>query len=182
MAEDAHVSTGRLPAPERVQAWLGEGPARFAGATSGEVSRVYPALAEMPPHLFGICVVSTAGRVHAAGDAEREFTIMSVSKPFVFALACERLGPGVMRDRVGVNGTGLPFNSLAAVESSPDGRTNPMVNAGAIATTSLLGWDDIRAGFGRLAGRELPIDDAVYASAAATNHRSQGIVRLLQDR
>jgi glutaminase len=183
MAEDTHVSTGRLPAPERVQAWLDEAHARFAGDTSGEVSRVYPALAEMPPHLFGICVVSTAGRVHAAGDAEREFTIMSVSKPFVFALACERLGPGVMRDRVGVNGTGLPFNSLAAVESSPDGRTNPMVNAGAIATTSLLGdWSAIHDGLSRFAGRELPFDDAVYASASATNHRNQGIARLLQDR
>src|SRR3954447_2462916 len=182
MAEDAHVSTGRLPAPERVQTWVEDAHDRLATHASGAGSPVYPALAEVPAALFGICVVSSGGRTYAAGDADREFTIMSVSKPFVFALACERLGPAAVRDRVGVNGTGLPFNSLAAVESSPDGRTNPMVNAGAIATTSLLGWDEIRAGFGRFAGRELPFDDAVYASAAATNHRSQGIARLLQDR
>jgi glutaminase len=182
MAADAHVSTGRLPAPERVQAWVEDAHARFAADASGEVSRVYPALAKVPADLFGICVVSTGGRAYAAGDADREFTIMSVSKPFVFALACDQLGPAALRDRVGVNGTGLPFNSLAAVESSADGRTNPMVNAGAIATTSLLGWDEIRAGLARFAGRELAFDEAVYASASATNHRNQGIARLLQDR
>jgi glutaminase len=182
MAADAHVSTGRLPAPERVQAWVDEAHARFAADATGEVSRVYPALAEMPADLFGICVVSTGGRAFAAGDADREFTIMSVSKPFVFALACERLGPAELRDRVGVNGTGRSFNSVAAVESSPDGRTNPMVNAGAIATTSLLGWDEIRDGLARFAGRGLPFDAGVYASASATNHRNQALARLLQDR
>src|SRR4051794_5142979 len=166
MAADAHVSTGRLPAPEQVQAWVEDAHARCAADTSGEVSRVYPALAEMPADEFGVCVVSTGGRAVAAGDADREFTIMSVSKPFVFARVCERLGPAALRDRVGVNGTGLPFNSLAAVESSPDGRTNPMVNAGAIATASLLGWEEIRDGLNRFAGRALAFDDAVYASAS----------------
>jgi glutaminase len=123
--------------------------------------------------LFGICVVSTAGQAYTAGDADRAFTIMSVSKPFVFALACERLGPAALRDRVGVNGTGLPFNSLAAVEASPDGRTNPMVSSGAIATTGLVGdWAAIHDGLSRFAGRPLLFDEAVHASAAATNHRS----------
>jgi glutaminase len=182
IAADAHVSTGRLPSAEEVQAWVDEAHTRFAADSSGEVSRIYPALAEMSPDAFGICVVGTGGDVYAAGDAGREFTIMSVSKPFVFALACERLGPAALRDRVGVNGTGRPFNSLAAVESSPDGRTNPMVNAGATATTSLLGWDEIRDGLARFAGRALPFDDAVYASASATNHRNQALARLLQDR
>jgi glutaminase len=182
MAAGAHVSTGRLPAPEQVQAWVEDAHARFAADRTGEVSRVYPALAETPADLFGICVVSTGGQAFAAGDADHEFTIMSVSKPFVFALACERLGPVALRERVGVNGTGQPFNSLAAVESSPDGRTNPMVNAGAIATTSLLGWQEIRDGLARFAGRALPFDDAVYASASATNHRNQALARLLQAR
>jgi hypothetical protein len=79
---------------------------------------------------------------------------MSVSKPFVFALVCEQLGPDAVRDRVGVNGTGLPFNSLAAVERSDDGRTNPMVNSGAIATTSLApGWEAHRGGLRGRPGR-----------------------------
>jgi glutaminase len=183
MAADAHVSTGQLPSAEAVQAWIDEAHARFAANAEGEVSRVYPALARMPADLFGICVVGTAGRAFAAGDAEREFTIMSVSKPFAFALLCDRLGPDELRRRVGVNGTGLPFNSLAAVESSPDGRTNPMVNAGAIATTSLApGWEFLREGLSRFAGRELALDEEVYASASATNARNQSIARLLEDR
>jgi glutaminase len=183
MAMDAHVSTGRLPAPEIVQAWIDEAHARYATNAEGAVSTVYPALAQAPPELFGVCVVGTSGRAFTAGDADREFTIMSVSKPFVFALVCEQLGPDAVRDRIGVNGTGLPFNSVAAVERSADGRTNPMVNSGAIATTSLAGgWDALRDGLSRFAGRELGFDDEVYASASATNARNQGIARLLQDR
>jgi glutaminase len=147
----------------------------------GDVSRVYPALAEVPPELFGICVVGTNGGVYAAGDADHEFTIMSVSKPFVFALVCAQLGPDEIRSRVGVNATGMPFNSLSAVERSEDGRTNPMVNAGAIATTSLApDWQFLHEALSRFAGRELPFDDAVYASASQTNARNQAIARLLQ--
>ena len=164
-----------------MQAWVDEAYERYRSNTDGEVSRVYPALAVVPPELFGICVVGTSGRAYSAGDADREFTIMSVSKPFVFALVCERLGADELRDRVGVNGTGLPFNSLEAVERSADGRTNPMVNAGAIATTSLApGWDFLRDGLSRFAGRELAFDDDVYASAMATNARNQRIARLLE--
>jgi glutaminase len=183
MAADAHVSTGRLPPAEAVQAWVDEAHARFHADVEGDVSQVYPALAEMPADLFGICVVGTGGRTFSAGDAEHDFTIMSVSKPFVFALLCDRLGPDELRRRVGANATGLPFNSLAAVESSPDGRTNPMVNAGAIATTSLApGWEFLHEGLSRFAGRELTLDEDVYASASATNAHNQGIARLLQDR
>ena len=112
--------------------------ARFKSNTDGENSQVYPALARVPSELFGVCVVGTSGNVYAAGDTEHEFSIMSVSKPFVFALVCEPIGAEPAREKLGANATGLPFNSLAAVERSADGRTNPMVNAGAIATTSLV--------------------------------------------
>ena len=54
---------------------------------------MYPALARVPSKLFGICVAGTSGSVYGAGDADFEFTLMSVSKPFVFALVCEALGP-----------------------------------------------------------------------------------------
>jgi glutaminase len=183
MASDAYVSTGRLPPAESVQAWIDEAHERYRTNADGAVSAVYPALAQASPKHFGICVVGTSGRAFTAGDADREFTMMSVSKPFVFALVCEQLGPDDVRDRVGVNGTGLPFNSIAAVERSADGRTNPMVNSGAIATTSLApDWDFLHRGLSRFAGRDLAFDDAVYASASATNARNQGIARLLQDR
>jgi glutaminase len=111
---------------------------RFASVELGQNSQVYPALARVPRELFGVCVVGVNGGVVSVGDAEHEFTIMSVSKPFLFALICDLIGATGARERLGVNATGYAFNSLAGIERSPDGRTNPMVNAGAIATTSLV--------------------------------------------
>ena len=182
-----YVSTGHLPSPERVKALVDEAHARYKLDTDGENSQVYPALARVPRELFGICVVGTNGNVHAVGDADYEFSIMSVSKPFVFALVCQEMGAENAREKLGANATGMPFNSLGAVERSPDGRTNPMVNAGAIATTSLVPgatvdakWGFIHDGLSRFAGRKLPLNEEVYASASETNHRNQGIARLLQ--
>jgi glutaminase len=159
----------------------------YRSVTEGKNSEVYPALARVPSDLFGVCVVGTSGHVYAVGDAEHEFTIMSVSKPFVFALVCEAIGHEEARRRLGVNATGLAFNSLGAIEQSGDGRTNPMVNSGAIAATSLVPgatlqakWQFIHEGLSRFAGRTLPLNEEVYASATATNFRNQSIARLLQ--
>ena len=186
-AAASYVSTGHLPSPERVKALVDEAHARYKLDTDGENSQVYPALARVPRELFGICVVGTNGNVHAVGDADYEFSIMSVSKPFVFALVCQEMGAEEAREKLGANATGMPFNSLGAVERSTDGRTNPMVNAGAIATTSLVPgatvdakWRFIHDGLSRFAGRKLPLNEEVYASASETNHRNQGIARLLQ--
>ena len=182
-----YVSTGHLPSPERVQELVAEAYERFKSNTEGENSQVYPALARVPRDLFGICVVGTPGNVFAAGDTEHEFSIMSVSKPFLFALVCQEMGAEQAREKLGANATGLAFNSLAAVERSPDGRTNPMVNAGAIATTSLVPgvdkdakWKVIHDGLSRFAGRKLPLNEEVYASASDTNFRNRSIARLLQ--
>jgi len=182
-----YVSTGHLPPPESVQDLVAEAYERFKSNTEGANSTVYPALARVPSGLFGICVVGTSGAVHPIGDFEHEFTIMSVSKPFVFALVCEALGVEEVRQKVGVNATGLAFNSLEGIERNPDGRTNPMVNSGAIATTSLVPgatledkWRFIHDGLSRFAGRTLPLSDEVYASASETNFRNQSIARLLQ--
>jgi glutaminase len=125
--------------------------------------------------------------VYAVGDTQNEFTIMSVSKPFVFALVCQELGANQARAKLGVNATGMPFDSLAAVKQGADGRTNPMVNPGAIATTSLVPgttfdarWQFIHDGLNRFAGRNLAFNAEVYASASQTNHRNRNIARLLQ--
>ncbi len=112
--------------------------ARFKSNDEGENSQVYPALARVPRELFGICVVGTSGNVYSVGETEHEFSIMSVSKPFIFALICQEIGPEEARAKLGANATGFAFNSVAGIERMPDGRTNPMVNAGAIATTSLV--------------------------------------------
>jgi glutaminase len=181
-----HVSTGSLPPPEGVAALLEEAHARYRGVAEGHNSTVYPALAAVDPGLFGICLAGTGGRLYEVGDTTHPFTLMSVSKPFVFALVCEALGPEEATARIGGNATGLPFNSLAAVERGPGGRTNPMVNAGAIATTALVPgadatqrWARIHDGLSRFAGHTLEIDDEVYASASATNGRNRSIARLL---
>ena len=183
-----YVSTGHLPSPDEVRRSVDDAYERYRMVAEGERSRVYPALAAVPAGLFGICAAGTSGSVHAAGDAGYGFTIMSVAKPFVFALVCQALGPEEVRRRVGVNATGLAFNSLAAVERGPGGRTNPMVNAGAIATTSLAPggsaearWGFLHDGLSRFAGRALPLDEEVYASASAANHRNRGIANLLTD-
>jgi glutaminase len=181
------VSTGTLPRDDLVRSLVSEAYERYRGNADGERSAVYPALAQARPDLFGICVASTTGEVHGVGDSEAEFAIMSVAKPFVFALVCETLGPDAVRRRLGVNATGLAFNSVSAIEQSDDGRTNPMVNPGAMATTSLAPgtsaderWRFVRDGLSRFAGRTLELDDEVYASASATNHRNQSIARLLE--
>ncbi len=183
----SYISTGHLPVPEMVQKLVAEAHERFKSNTEGENSTVYPALARVPSDLFGICVAGTNGSLYEVGDDGHEFSIMSVSKPFVFALVCQTMGAQAARERLGVNATGLAFNSLAAVERGDDGRTNPMVNAGAIATTSLVPgathearWRFIHEGLSRFAGRTLPLNDEVYASASETNFRNQGIARLLQ--
>jgi len=100
---------------------------RLAADHSGSLSSVYPVLAAADPDLFGLSVVSVTGQVARTGDADVVFPIMSVSKPFVFALVCAAVGVDAVRRRVGVNATGLAFNSATAVERDPQGRTNPMV-------------------------------------------------------
>ena len=182
-----YVSTGHLPWSGFIVATVTEAYETFKGNDEGRNSAVYPALARVPPSLFGICVAGTTGNLFAAGDAAHEFSIMSVSKPFVFALVCQLLGAPAMREKIGVNGTGLAFNSLAAIEQGPDGRTNPMVNPGAIATTSLVPgdtpeaqWTFLHEGLSRFAGRSLALNEEVYASATETNFRNQSIARLLQ--
>jgi glutaminase len=182
-----YVSTGHLPTAAIVTELVTEAHARYKSNSDGENSQVYPALARVSRDLFGICVVGVSGNIHTAGDTDHEFSIMSVSKPFIFALVCQQIGAEQARDKLGANATGMPFNSLAAVERSADGRTNPMVNAGAIATTSLVPgatidakWQFIRDGLSRFAGRRLSLNEEVYASASQTNYRNQGIARLLQ--
>jgi glutaminase len=134
-----------------------------------------------------VCVVGINGVVHSAGDCEHEFSIQSVSKPFVFALVCQAIGAEEARSKLGVNSTGLPFNSVMAIELNKDRTMNPMVNAGAIAATSLAPgdtadakWEFIREGLSAFAGRDLSLNEEVYESEAATNQRNRGIAKLLE--
>jgi glutaminase len=187
VASTACVSTGRLPSPEQVQALVDEARRRYNSNTAGQNSNVYPALSTAPDR-FGVCIASVNGRLYTAGDVDVPFTIMSISKPLVFALMCESIGLAVVRERIGVNATGLPFNALEAIERSDDGRTNPMVNPGAIATTSLAPgdtpeakWRFILGGLSRFAGRSLSVNDDIYACASESNQVNQSLTRALQE-
>ncbi|WP_254898417.1 glutaminase A [Kitasatospora sp. NA04385] len=180
------VSTGRLPPEEAVRSTLARVHRRFQDDRGGRVADYIPVLAEADPELFGIALAHVGGSVHAVGDAEHLFSIQSVSKAFVFALVDQELGHHTVRRRVGVNSTGLPFNSVLAVELNHGSPMNPMVNAGALATTALVPggspeecWEFVRDGLSRFAGRELALDGRVYASEAATNQRNESIARLL---
>jgi glutaminase len=186
LADYPYVSTGHLPPAEEVVRLLDEAHKRYKSNTDGRNSQVYPALAAVPSEMFGICVVGTNGAVHAIGDAEYEFSIMSVSKPFVFALVCHVVGAEQAREKLGANATGYAFNSVAGIERSPNGRTNPMVNAGAIATTSLVPgatvdakWKFIHDGLSQFAGRKLPMNEEVLKSASETNFRNRSIAQFL---
>ncbi len=184
--ERPFVSTGRLPPAADVQRLVQDAHDRFRSNKDGQNSQVYPALARVPSELFGICIVNTNGKVAAAGDVDHEFSIMSVSKPFLFALICEQIGPDKAREKLGANATGFAFNSIAGIERTADGRTNPMVNAGAIATTSLVPgashaakWKFIHDGLSEFAGRTLPMNDEVLQSALETNFRNRSIAQFL---
>ena len=181
------VSTGDLPQPGDVQRLVSEAYERYRPNTDGAVADYIPALASASPDLFGISVVGVRGRSFEIGDIDTNFSIQSVSKPFVFALVCAEVGYESARHQLGVNSTGFPFNSLMAVELNDDRTMNPLVNAGAIATTSLVPgstaeekFAHLREGLSRFAGRELRMSEHVYASEAATNMRNQGIAHLLE--
>ena len=186
-ADLPYISTGHLPPPERVRALIVDTYERFRAVDEGTVADYIPALARTPRHLFGLCIAGVNGAVHTAGDAEQAFSIQSISKPFVFALVSQAIGAEPVREKIGVNATGLAFNSVMAVELNASRTMNPMVNAGAIATTSLAPgntadakWTFIREGLSRFAGRPLTLDEEVYRSEAATNLRNRGIAKLLE--
>lgn len=183
---DAFVSTGHLPATTDVQRVLEKTWREVAQDTSGANSTVYPALAAADPDQFGLCIVSTGGRVSECGDAHAGFALMSVAKPFTFALVCAQLGAEQARAELGANATGAAFNAVDPVLAAPGGRTNPMVNAGAIATCSRLPgadvdeqWANLLTGLSAFAGRRLALDDGLYANVSATNFRNREITSAL---
>jgi glutaminase len=177
------VSTGTLPGWDRVEELVAEAFERCRDVREGSVADSIPVLADVDPALFGVCVAEVGGAVHAAGDVEHPFSIQSISKAFVYALVCDVLGHEAVLERVGVDNTGLAFNSVMAIELHGGHPMNPMVNAGALATTALAPpdrWAFIQDGLSRFAGRTLALDPATYESEAATNQRNRAIAQLLE--
>jgi glutaminase len=157
----------------------------FSVENDGAVADYIPELGKADPAHFGISLATLDGHVYEVGDTKIPFTIQSMSKPFVFALALDTLGAANVESAIGVEPSGDPFNSIRLnAENHP---FNPMVNAGAIACTGLIheakgdgAFDYIRHALGRFAGRELGVDEAVYASESATGDRNRAIAYLLR--
>ncbi len=180
------VSTGRLPLPDAVRSGIEEAFTRFRHITDGEVPAYYPAMGAVNPDLFGIAVAASSGNIYTVGDVEIPFTIMSVAKPFVLALVLEDLGADAIRGQIGVNATGYAFNAATPIELHNANLTNPMVNAGAIATTALVPggdveekWETLLAFLSRFAGRRLALDNEIFTSASESNHRNRALANLL---
>jgi glutaminase len=158
---------------------------KYKAVDDGAVATYIPELAKANPDHFGICLATVDGRVVHAGDWEQEFTIQSICKPFAFQMALEEFDRDETLRHVGVEPSGEAFNSI---ELEPDTMRpfNPMVNAGAIAVSSLIKKNPTEAGIrdfvermGKAAGRELRIDPEVLASETATGHRNRAIAYLL---
>src|ERR1700681_419485 len=159
--------------------------AEYAADTSGAVADYIPELGKADPAHFGISLATLDGHVYEVGDTQVPFTIQSMSKPFVFGLALDTLGAGRVESAIGVEPSGDPFNSIRLnAENHP---FNAMVNAGAIACSGLIheakgadAFECIRQALGRFAGRDLDVDEAVYASESATGDRNRAIGYLLR--
>jgi glutaminase len=173
------------PNRERVEAVVTEAYNKFRTDTSGKNADYIPFLAQVDSKLFGVSVVTTDNQTFNLGDVNYSFSIQSISKVFTLALAMEELGPEKVFERVGSEPTGRAFNSPVAVVEMPTHTANPLVNAGAIATTSLISgganekWNKILAFYSKAAGEKLVLIDEVYKSEAATNTGNKALSMLL---
>jgi glutaminase len=170
------------------QRLVDEAHARYQGLTEGKTADYIPILTTVPSDLFGVVIVDASdGKVYAAGDSDYKFSIQSVSKPFTAALVMAQQGPQAIREKIGVEPTGLPFNSRMAIELYPEQRSvNPLVNAGAIAAVSLVQatseqdrWNKILDNFNGYAGTTLTVLEEVYDSEYETAFGNRAIANLL---
>lgn len=174
------------PRQEFVKGAVDEAYARYRSDTTGKNADYIPYLAQVDSKLFGVSVVSTDNQSYSVGDTTYAFSIQSISKVFTLALAMRELGAAKVFERIGSEPTGRAFNSVVAVVDMPSHTGNPLVNAGAIATTSLISgadaaekWKKILDFYGRAAGEKLRLIDEVYKSEAATNQGNRALAALL---
>jgi glutaminase len=175
------------PVTSPVQDYLQQLHERFARVKDGDVATYIPELAKADPDWFGISLVTAGGSVYEAGDSRQEFTIQSISKPFVYGMALEDNSREAVLKKVGIEPTGDAFNSIS-LEPGTGRPRNPMINAGAIATAGLIAGKSpetrfrrVLETFGVYAGRELKLDEPVYRSENETGHRNRAISHMLRN-
>jgi glutaminase len=174
------------PRKDVVEAVVKEAYQKFKNDNNGKNADYIPYLAQVDPKLFGIAIVTTDNQVLTIGDVKYSFSIQSISKVFTQALAMEEQGADAVFQKIGSEPTGRPFNSPVAVVDMPTHTGNPLVNAGAIATTSLISgkdenerWTKILQFYSKAAGEQLKLIDEVYKSEAATNTGNKALAMLL---
>jgi glutaminase len=172
---------------EAIQKALDEAYDKFKNLKEGKNADYIKELATVDPKIFGIALVTTDGQVYTKGDIKSMVSIQSVSKVFTMAKDIEELGHQAIQDKIGVDATGLRFNSIVAVELQKGKEINPLVNPGAIAATSLIAgkdsvakWKNIIQTHSDFAGRQLGVNWPVYVSEAGDNLRNQSIAHLLK--
>lgn len=175
------------PAPfDPIGDLLGRIHAEFAGDTRGEVADYIPQLSTADPAAFGLALAGVSGSVYQAGDSAVPFTIQSVSKPFVYALALADVGRDGVLARVGAEPSGEAFNAVS-LEPGTGRPDNPLINAGAILTSSLVAGTGPAERFARIldllsrcAGRDLVVDEAVFRSEHDTGDRNRALAHLMR--
>ena len=182
-ANPVWAKTSQQPAIQTVldQAYL-----KYKNQNPGKNADYIPALAEVDSKLFGLALVTTDGKVYTKGDVSQAFSIQSISKVFTLSLAMEQKGPQNILDKIGVNATGLAFNSVTAIELNEDRSINPLVNAGAMAAVSLLDgkdqkakWASLSSWYNQFANRNLGVLENVYQSESENNGHNRAIAELL---
>ena len=174
------------PAVKEFQRVVDTAYAKYKDLKEGKNADYIPILTETPSDLFGVVIVTRDGKVYKAGDVDYEFSIQSVSKPFTAALVMTQQSPQGLKEKIGVEPTGLPFNSKLALEIYKARSVNPMVNAGAIAAVSLVQasseadrWNKVSQNLNDFAGRPLTVLEKVYESEYTTAFGNRGIANLL---
>ena len=182
----AAKSSKKAAAPNATQTAMNDALAKYKDIPEGKNADYIPALAKVDPNIYGIVVVTVEGKVYTAGDVTSEVSIQSISKVFAMAKVMEEQGPDALLNNMGVDATGQVFNSIVAVEQYKGSEMNPMVNPGAITTTSMISGATPEEIWGRIigihsdcAGRQLTVNQEVYESEAATNQRNQAIAMLM---
>jgi glutaminase len=181
-----------IPGAQVLNRVVQEAHARFKDVKDGATADYIPELAKVPAELFGVAIVTARGDVYTAGDVDYAFSIQSVSKPFTAALVMQQHGSAdVILEKIGVEPTGLKFNSILATQIIPQVSVNPLVNSGAIASVSMVKaksaqerFDMIMGFYKKLSAADLSVIEDVYQSEAATNQRNRahGYILFASDR
>ena len=173
------------PAVKDFQRLVDAAYAKYKDLKDGKNADYIPILTETPSDLFGVVIVTKDGKVYSAGDVDYKFSIQSVSKPFTAALVMAQQGPQVLKEKIGVEPTGMAFNSKLALAVYEDS-VNPLVNAGAIAAVSLVQatseqdrWNKILQNLNDFSGQSLTVLEKVYDSEYTTAFGNRGIANLL---